>query len=150
MAPQLLQHLPADAHWSPRYKRTAWMTLGPVLVVGLLVPVSAAEPVFKQLEALATDQPVQLEYHFRSGERINTEVAHRALTETTIGGTTQSTDTATDSTKTWLVVSVDSEGRATLEHSVDGVTMTSRTSDRGQVRWSSRDNQPPPPGYEGV
>ncbi|PHY03506.1 MAG: hypothetical protein CK530_01020 [Planctomycetaceae bacterium] len=150
MAPQLLQHLQADAHWSPRYKRTAWMTLGPVLVVGLLVPVSAAEPVFKQLEVPATDQPVQLEYHFRSGERINTEVAHRALTETTIGGTTQSTDTATDSTKTWLVVSVDSEGRATLEHSVDGVTMTSRTSDRGQVRWSSRDNQPPPPGYEGV
>jgi hypothetical protein len=82
---------------------------------------------------------VRLEYRFRPGERIDMEVAHRALTETTIGGTRQSTETATDSTKIW-----------TVEHSVDGVTMTNRTSDRGEVRWSSRGDQPPPPAFEGV
>jgi hypothetical protein len=93
---------------------------------------------------------VRLEYRFRHGERIDMAVAHRALTETTIGGTRQSTETATDSTKIWTVVGVDSDGRATLEHSVDGVTMTNRTSDRGEVRWSSRGDQPPPPAFEGV
>jgi hypothetical protein len=77
-------------------------------------------------------------------------VSHRARTETTISGTTQSTDTATDSRKRWRVVSVDAEGRATIEHSVDHVAMTSRISDRGEVRWNSDDGDQAPPGYESV
>ncbi len=93
---------------------------------------------------------VRLEYRFESGERMAMDVAHRALTETTIGSTTQSTETATDSTKLWSIVAVDPQGLITIEHSVIDVTMTSRTSDRGQVRWSSRGNEPPPPGYESV
>lgn len=92
----------------------------------------------------------RLEYRFRPGERLVMDVEHRALTETTIGGTKQAVETATDSTKIWSVVSVDDEGRATIEHSVDDVTMTSRTSDKGQVRWSSRGGEAAPPGYEGV
>ncbi|MFM9197645.1 MAG: hypothetical protein ACKOWG_18290, partial [Planctomycetia bacterium] len=78
------------------------------------------------------------------------DVSHRAVTETTIGVTSQSTETATDSRKTWTVVAVDPAGRATLEHRVDDVTMTSRTSDRGQIRWSSGGDEPAPPGYEQV
>jgi len=93
---------------------------------------------------------VRLEYRYHAGERIDMEVSHRAPTETTIGGTKQSTETATDSTKTWTIVAVDPAGRATLEHSVDGVTMTTRTSDRGMVRWSSRGEDPPPLGYDAV
>jgi len=102
------------------------------------------------LRLTAEEVGVRLEYRFRAGERLSMEVAHRALTETTIAGTTQSTETATDSTKHWTVLSVDSEGQATLEHAVDDVTMMSRSSDRGQVRWSSTGDAPPPPGYEGV
>lgn len=98
----------------------------------------------------ADDPPVRLEYRFRAGEEVAMSVSHRARTETTISGTTQSTDTSTDSTKRWRVVAVDERGRATIEHSVDDVTMSSRTSDRGEVRWSSRGDAPPPPGYEGV
>ncbi|MFM9081468.1 MAG: hypothetical protein ACKOTE_15290, partial [Opitutaceae bacterium] len=45
---------------------------------------------------------------------------------------------------------VHAQGNATLEHSVDDVTMTSRTSDRGQVRWSSSSDESAPPGYEQV
>lgn len=96
------------------------------------------------------ESPVRLEYRFRPGEEVAMSVSHRARTETTISGTTQSTDTATDSTKRWHVVAVDERGQATIEHSVDDVTMTSRTSDRGEVRWSSRGDDTPPPGYEGV
>jgi hypothetical protein len=95
-------------------------------------------------------EPVRLAYRLASGDRIDMAVSHRALTETTVGATRQVTETATDSTKTWRVVAVDATGRATIEQSVDHVTMTSRTSDRGEVRWSSDDDAPPPPGYETV
>lgn len=94
--------------------------------------------------------PVSLTYRFRPDEKVVMTVSHRARTETTISGTTQTTETSTDSRKRWRVVSVDAEGRATIEHSVDQVTMTSRTSDRGEVRWSSDGDDPPPPGYEAV
>jgi len=94
--------------------------------------------------------PVTLEYRFLPDETVAMTVSHRARTETTISGTTQSTDTATDSRKRWRIVSVDDEGRATIEHSVDHVAMTSRISDRGEVRWNSDDGDPPPPGYETV
>lgn len=96
------------------------------------------------------DDGVRLEYRFHTGDRIDMEVRHRALTETTIGSTRQSAETATDSRKTWHVVAVDDDGRATLEQSVDEVRMTSRTSDRGEISWSSSDTSPPPPGYETV
>jgi hypothetical protein len=92
----------------------------------------------------------RLGYRYQAGDRLVMDVTHRALTETTIAGTTQSTETATDSTKIWTVTAVDAAGHATIEHSVDGVTMTSRTSDKGQVRWSSSGDEPPPPGYETV
>jgi len=92
----------------------------------------------------------RLRYRFEPGAEIATEVAHRALTETTMNGVTQSVETMTDSVKTWTVVAVDETGRATLEQSVDDVTMTSRSSDRGEVRWSSTGSDDPPPGYEGV
>jgi hypothetical protein len=93
---------------------------------------------------------VRLEYRFRVGDRIEMQVAHRALTETTINDTTQTVETMTDSRKIWTVTAVDVAGRATLEHSVDDVRMTSRTSDRGETRWSSGDEADPPPGYETV
>ena len=100
--------------------------------------------------ATTTPDSVTLVYRFREGDRIDMDVAHRALTETTMNSSTQTVETMTDSTKTWRVVAVDDEGRATLEHSVDDVTMTSRTSDRGEVRWSSAGDADPPPGYEAV
>jgi hypothetical protein len=100
--------------------------------------------------AHADDAPetVLLRYRFVTGESLPTRVEHRALTETTMNGVTQTVETMTDSTKTWTVVAVDEAGNATLEHTVDDVTMTSRTSDRGEVRWASGSGVEPPPGYE--
>ncbi|MFM7242661.1 MAG: hypothetical protein ACKO40_00610 [Planctomycetaceae bacterium] len=91
---------------------------------------------------------VVMRYRFVKGEAYPTRVEHRALTETTMNGVTQTVETMTDSTKTWTVVDVDAAGNATLEHSVDDVTMTSRTSDRGEIRWASGSGAEPPPGYE--
>ena len=111
-----------------------------LLVATLLATAAAAAP----------SESYLLRYRFSGGEAIASRVAHRALTETTMNGVTQTVETRTDSTKTWNVVAVDAAGRATLEQSVDDVTMTSRTSDRGEVRWASDDEAEPPPGYEGV
>jgi hypothetical protein len=96
------------------------------------------------------EESIRLRYRFRVGDRIDMDVAHRAVTETTMNGVTQTVETMTDSLKTWQVVAVDAAGRATLEHSVDDVVMTSRTSDKGEVRWASAGTADPPPGYEGV
>lgn len=119
-----------------RRVRSGGLTLACLLVIGPLASRAA--------------EPVRLEYRFRTGDRIDMEVRHRARTETTIGSTRQATETATDSRKTWQVVAVDDNGRATLEQSVDEVRMTSQTSDRGEITWSSSDSGPPPPGYETV
>lgn len=110
------------------------------LVLALLIPAAVG----------SAREAFLLRYRFEAGDAIASRVAHRALTETTMNGVTQSVETRTDSTKTWSVVAVDDNGRATLEQSVDDVTMTSRASDRGEVRWSSEDEAAPPPGYEGV
>lgn len=96
----------------------------------------------------AAGDPVLLRYRFVAGESLPMRVMHRALTETTMNGTTQMVETMTASTRTWKVVAVDAAGAATLEHVVDDVTMTSRTSDQGEIRWSSGSGEQPPPGYE--
>ena len=99
--------------------------------------------------ATAAD-PVELRYRFRSGEALTMRVSHRALTETTMNGTTQTVETKTTSTKVWRVIDVDATGRAIIEQSVDDVVMTSRTSDRGEIRWDASVDAEPPPGYEAV
>lgn len=102
------------------------------------------------MQAAAATEPVLLRYRFRVGDRIDMQVAHRALTETTMNGVSQMVETQTDSTKTCRVIAVAADGRATIEYSVSAVTMLSRTSDKGEVRWASGGTDDPPPGYEGV
>lgn len=98
----------------------------------------------------AAGEAVALRYTFDKGDALSSRVHHRALTETTMNGVTESVETMTDSTRTWRVTDVDGGGVATLEQSVKDVTMTSRSSDRGEVRWSSSGDSEAPPGYEGV
>ena len=96
------------------------------------------------------EQPQLLRYKFSPGETISAEVSHRAITETTINGTTQHIETATDSIKSWKITDVDQDGLATLEHLVDHVKMMTRTSGVESVRWDSDSQEAPPEGYEGV
>ena len=103
-----------------------------------------------QDEPQVDEQPQLLRYKFSPGETISAEVSHRAITETTINGTTQHIETATDSIKSWKITNVDQEGLATLEHLVDHVKMMTRTSGVESVRWDSDSQEAPPEGYEGV
>ena len=111
-----------------------------VAIIAILVQASASD---------AAD-PVLLRYSYQLGDAIESRVAHRAVTETTMNGVTQSVETMTDSTRTWKVTAVTDDGSATLEQFVDDVAMTSRSSYRGEVRWVSDSTDEPPPGYEGV
>ncbi|MBT7728316.1 MAG: hypothetical protein HN703_05485, partial [Planctomycetaceae bacterium] len=55
--------------------------------------------IFAKDNASAGRNTQTLRYKFSQGETISVQVSHRALTETTINGTTQHVETATDSTK---------------------------------------------------
>jgi hypothetical protein len=125
------------------------MTASRAAAIGALLTGLLATPPVPAGEA-AAPPTVLLRYRFEAGDVLAARVAHRALTETTMNGVTQTVETMTDSTRSWTVVAVAESGEATIEQSVDDVTMTSRSSDRGEVRWSSGDAADPPPGYEGV
>jgi hypothetical protein len=122
---------------------------GMVVAAALQAAEPKPEPTPAPTPTPRTDR-VLLRYVFRPGDDLASAVTHRALTETTMNGVTQSVETSTDSTRTWKVVAVDQAGQATLEQVVDEVTMTSRSSDQGEVRWASAGLADPPPGYEGV
>ena len=102
-------------------------------------------------EKVVPEKPSQfLRYKFSQGETISAEVSHRAITETTINGTTQHVETATDSIKSWKIIDVNQDGSATIEHLVDHVKMMTRTSGTETVRWDSDSPETPPEGYGGV
>lgn len=117
-----------------------------LLTASLLLAAAIPSPVAAEED----DGGLLLRYRFQPGEAVSTQVAHRAVTETTINGTTQSVETATDSIKTWRVTGINGEGQTTIEHAVDNVTMTSRAAGQQPTRWQSDSETPPPPGYEGV
>lgn len=135
---------------SPPQRRSTMGHIRWSLLILLSWPLLAAGAGRAADNADPAPRTVTLEYRFQPHEKIHMDVSHRAITETTVGATSQSTETATDSRKIWTVVAVDAAGQATLENSVDDVTMTSSTSDRGQIRWSSRGDETAPPGYEQV
>lgn len=129
--------------------RRGWGTI-PTWIVRLLLLIGATGGAADSADSPVAVAGVTLAYRFREGERIRMEVEHRARTATTIAGTRQDVETSTDSHRVWTVLDVDDAGRATLEHAVDDVSMTTRSSDRGELHWDSRSGEPPPPGYEAV
>ncbi len=91
-----------------------------------------------------------LQYKFRPGEVIRTQVLHRVSLDTTISGTTQTAETVSGSVKIWKITDVDSVGHITLEHSVESVDMRQKVSGRDEVKYNSKTDKQPPPGYDTV
>jgi hypothetical protein len=91
-----------------------------------------------------------LRYRFNKGERLYWDVGHRARIRSTVGGSTQTVETSSDSLKVWLVEDVNSKGAITLVHQVDRVQMRHRTAGREEtvVEIPSPDGKKPPFGYE--
>ena len=92
----------------------------------------------------------RLEYKFRRGEEIRTKVAQVASIETTIGGSTQTTEMKSYSTKLWRITAVDESGAMTLENLVENVDLRNQMSGRQEVRYNSQTDSAAPLGYEDV
>ncbi len=91
-----------------------------------------------------------LRYKFHAGEEIRTRVSQLATIETTISGTTQTSQMISLSTKVWRVKNIDPQGMITFEHSVDDVDMRNEMSGRQEVRYNSQTDKKPPVGYEDI
>jgi len=103
----------------------------------------------------AEDSPRQsprytLRYRFHPGQTLRWKVVHRARIKTTIGGTTQTAETVSQSVKVWRVKEVDSQGAATFDHLVESVDMRQQVSGRQEVRYNSQTDEAPPPGFERI
>jgi hypothetical protein len=92
----------------------------------------------------------KLQYKFRPGEVVRTQVWHRANTETTISGSTQTSESTSGSVKIWHVSDVDSDGKITFDHSVESVDMRQKVSGHQEITYNSQTDKKPPPGYEMV
>ena len=91
-----------------------------------------------------------LRYHFKPGEKICWEVLHRGRTQTTVSGTTQTSETVSKSTKVWKVTEVNDDGSAVFEHEVEDVDMWQKMTGCEEVRYNSKKDKEPPHGFEGA
>jgi hypothetical protein len=95
-------------------------------------------------------QTYSLRYKLRAGEDFRTRVSQLATIETTISGSTQTSQMISLSTKCWRIKSVDGTGNIVFEHSVESVDMRNEMSGRQEVHYNSQTDKKPPPGYEDV
>ena len=91
-----------------------------------------------------------LRYRFAAGEVLRYEVSHTANIRNTIDGTTQSAETESKSTKLWKVIDVMPTGEIEFVHVVEAVRMSNQLPNRAAVVYDSREDEVPPPGYEGA
>src|SRR5690242_10736809 len=119
----------------------------------LLIPSAAwaaDAPGGKQPAAGPDSAKYLLQYKFHEGEEVRAKVSHIAKIETAIGGTTQTTEMKSYSTKLWRVVAVDTSGAMTIENSVENVDLRNKMSGRQEVTYNSQTDKSAPPGYADV
>ncbi len=91
-----------------------------------------------------------LRYQFKPGEAVRWRVVHLAKVKTTVGGTTQTTESISKSVKLWKVTEVSDAGSATFEHLVEHVDMWSKITGRQEVTYNSNTDEEPPAGFADV
>jgi hypothetical protein len=69
------------------------------------------------------------------------------MVNASVSGSTQTTETLSISMKAWRVVAVETDGTATLEHRVEWIDMRQQLSGCNEVRYDSRKDREPPPGF---
>ncbi len=99
-------------------------------------------------EAPSDTEKFTLRYRFRTGEVVRSKVVQQTKIETTIAGTTQTAEMTSISTKAWRVTSVNDDGHITFDTMIEAVDMRQQMSGRQEVRYNSKTDATPPPGYE--
>jgi hypothetical protein len=94
------------------------------------------------------EEKVTLRYQFRPGETLRWNVEHRTAMRTTVSGQSQAAETDSRSVKVWRVRRVEPNGTAVFEHRVENVDMRQQLAEGRKVRYNSRTDKKPPPGFE--
>jgi hypothetical protein len=98
--------------------------------------------------AHAESEKYLLRYKFTPNETIRWQIEHRSMVRATVSGTTQSTETLSNSVNVWRVAKVKPDGAATFEQSVQWVDMRQTLTGRSEVHFDSRSGEKPPHGFE--
>jgi hypothetical protein len=98
----------------------------------------------------AAEQTYTFRYRFRPGETLRWNVEHHTAVRNTISGQTQTAETDTRSVKAWRVRRVQPDGSAVFEIVVESVDMRNRLAGCDEVRYNSKTDKKPPPGFEGA
>jgi hypothetical protein len=99
-------------------------------------------------QSVADAEEFTLRYRFRVGETVRSKVVQQTRIETTIAGTTQTAEMTSISTKAWRVTNVNDQGHITFDTMIEAVDMRQQMSGRQEVRYNSKTDATPPPGYE--
>jgi hypothetical protein len=133
------------------FARRFSVVAGLVLTLFLVLPCAFCSAADEPESAVAPAGPkYTLQYKFKPGEVIRTQVWHQANSETTIAGSTQSAETTSGSVKVWRIKNVEPDGHITFEHSVESVDMRQKLSDHQEVTYNSKIDKDPPPMYAAV
>lgn len=92
----------------------------------------------------------ELRYRFVPGETIRWNVVHRNQVKTTVAGATKTVETASRSVKVWRVRQLQRDGSAVFEQAVEDIDMRHHLSGCDEVRYNSRTDKEPPPGFDDV
>lgn len=119
-------------------RKSAVLGIAAVAMLAHLAVLVAAEP---------SGQLYDLKYKFAAGEKLRSEVVHRATIETSIQGTSQTAETRSKSIKVWTVTDVRPD-RMTFVNSVESIDMWQRMQGHQEVKYNSLTDKKVPPGYE--
>lgn len=126
------------------------MTRATTLLLGaalFLVLTTMAPATADDSEAANSAEKHLLRYQFKPGETVRWRVVHLAKVRTTVGGTTQTTETVSKSIKAWKVTEVTDAGSATFENLVEHIDMRSKITGRQEVTYNSNTDEEPPAGF---
>ncbi|RIK86179.1 MAG: hypothetical protein DCC67_03130 [Planctomycetota bacterium] len=93
-------------------------------------------------------QKYLLQYKFAVGEILRYDVRHATDVRTTIDGTTEKSETRSDSVKAWKVTDVLPSGEMEFMHVVEWVRMTNDSGNGAGRQYDSRKDAQPPRGFE--
>lgn len=121
------------------------------MVRNSIIVAIAALATWAPIATLAAAPPAgplyDLKYKFAAGEKVRSEVVHRATIETSIQGTSQTAETRSKSIKVWTVTDARAD-RMTFVNSVESIDMWQRMQGHQEVKYNSLTDKQVPPGYE--
>ena len=117
----------------------------------LLTALSAAARASEKTTTPAEEQngtKYMLRYKFTPGQTLRWKVVHRKRIQATYGGSTQLSESASQSTKCWRVKEIDSDGHVVFESLVEDVNMRQKIGKHKPVSYNSKKDAKPPQGFE--